>query len=57
VQGLGHLIENIGRLVHPAALLAGRRIDLAQRRPEAQGAIAGNGGTGTVYIDNIGLEK
>src|SRR5690606_38083266 len=35
----GHLVQHVGGLVHPAALLASTRPDLTQRRPEPQRAI------------------
>ena len=36
---LGHVVEHVGRLVNPAALLACFSKDLSQRGPEAQGAV------------------
>jgi hypothetical protein len=33
LQALGELVEHVGRLVHPAALLPRRGIDLAERLP------------------------
>jgi hypothetical protein len=33
---LGRLVEDVGGLVHPAALLAHRRPHLAERLPEAE---------------------
>lgn len=35
-----HLVDDVGGLVHPAPLLPGRRIDLAEGGPEAERAIA-----------------
>lgn len=39
VQALRQLVEYVCRFVDPAALLAGLRIDLGQRRPEAECAV------------------
>ena len=39
LTGLGQVVEDVAGLVHPAALAAGPRIDLRQRRPEAQRAV------------------
>ena len=36
LQSLGHLVEDVGGLVHPAPLLLGRGIDLLKSGPEAQ---------------------
>ena len=41
LQSLGQLVEHVGRLVDPAALLARGGIDLRQRLPEAQRSVAG----------------
>src|SRR5262252_8234257 len=41
LYALGHLVEYVGRLVHPAALLPRLGIHLTQRRPEAQSTISG----------------
>jgi len=38
LNGFRQLVEDIGRFVHPAALIAGLRPRLVQRRPEPQGA-------------------
>ncbi len=47
---LGHLIEYIGALVHPAALFAGPTVDLTQRFPETKRAVAdGQFRTGGTY--------
>ena len=40
LQAFGQLIQHIGRLVHPAALFAGRRTDLLQRLPEPERPVA-----------------
>ena len=40
LHALGHLVEHVGRLVNPAALLACLREDLAKSRPEAQCTVA-----------------
>ena len=45
LQALGHLVEDVGRLMHPAALLAGLPINLAQRLPKPERAVA-HGQTG-----------
>src|SRR5215468_10377477 len=39
VQALWHLVQDVGGLVHPAALLAGCRPHLAERLPEPERAI------------------
>jgi len=39
VQALRHLVQDVGGLVHPAALLAGCRPHLAERLPEPERAI------------------
>ena len=39
LQSLGHLVEDVGGLVHPAPLLPGRGIDLSKSGPEAQGPV------------------
>ncbi len=36
LEGLGHLVEHVGRLVNPAPLLPRRRIDLPESGPEAE---------------------
>ena len=41
LHGFRHRVQNIAGLLHPASLLAGAAEDLTQRRPEAQGTIAG----------------
>ena len=41
LKGFGQFVEHVGRLVHPTALLARFAINLAQRRPKTQCAIAG----------------
>ena len=40
LQCLGHLVEDVGGLVHPAPLLSGRGIELLEGGPEAQGFIS-----------------
>jgi hypothetical protein len=40
VQAVRHLVQDVGGLVHPAALLAGCRPHLAERLPEAERAPA-----------------
>ena len=40
LQALGHLVQHVGGLVDPAALRAGLAIDLAERLPETQCAVA-----------------
>jgi len=39
-RDLGHLVEHVDRLVHPAPLLASLAIDFTQRPPKSQGAVA-----------------
>ena len=41
LYALGQLVEHVGGLVDPAALLAGVAVDLAQGFPEAERAVAG----------------
>jgi len=40
LQALGELVEHVDGFVHPAALLARLRVQLCQRRPEAQRTVA-----------------
>ena len=40
LQTLGQLVQDVARLVNPAALLAGAWVDLAERLPEAERAVA-----------------
>ena len=40
LKALGQLVEHVGGLVNPTALLAGLAVDLAERRPEAECAVA-----------------
>ena len=40
LKALGQLVEHVGGLVDPAALLAGLAVDLAERRPETECAVA-----------------
>ena len=49
LNGLGHFVEYIGCLVHPAALVLGRRVDLSQSRPKAQCSIAGRWLGGDIF--------
>ena len=49
LNGLGHFVEYIGCLVHPAALVLGRRVDLSQSRPKAQCSIAGRRLGGEIF--------
>jgi hypothetical protein len=39
LQALRQLVENVGALVHPAALLAGLGPDLGKRLPETERAV------------------
>src|SRR5437763_8955742 len=41
LNGLGQLVEDIGGLVHGAALMPGRRRHLLERLPKAKRAVAG----------------
>ena len=40
LNGFGHFVEDVGRLMYPTPLAAGLRPRLVQRGPEPQGAIA-----------------
>ncbi len=46
LEGLGQLIEPVGRLVHPAALDAGGRPPLRSSGLEAQGSVTDGQGRG-----------
>ena len=40
LHGFRHIVQNIGRFVNPATLLAGRRKHFSKRRPETQSVVA-----------------
>lgn len=40
LEGLGHLVQDVGRLVNPTPLLPRRRVDLPKRGLEAEGSVA-----------------